>query len=96
MVKQMDMIWAPVAAHMNDWDHMSDHMSGWGWGMMGALWLFVFLIIGLVVWGIWAAVRRGSGRSTRGGALAVLEERFARGDISPEEYRERREVLEER
>lgn len=96
MFSQMDMIWALVSAHMDDWDHMSDHMSGWGWGMMGFFWLFLVLIVALVVWAVWVAARRGSGRPTRNGALAVLEERFARGDISPEEYRERREVLEER
>ncbi len=96
MFSQMDGIWALVWAHMDDWDHMSDHMSGWGWGMMGLIWLFVVLIVALVVWAVWVAARRGTSQATRGGALAVLEERFARGDISPEEYRERREVLEER
>lgn len=85
-----------IWAHMDDWDHMGDHMSGWGWGMMGLFWLFSVLIVALVVWAVWALVRHGSGRSTRSGAVAVLEERFARGDLSPEEYRERREVLEER
>lgn len=96
MFSPMDVMAAFVSAHMDDWDHMSDHMSGWGWGWMAIIWLFLILIVGLVVWAVWAAARRGSAHSTRNGALAVLEERFARGDISPEEYRERREVLEER
>lgn len=91
----MSVIWVLVTAHMDDWDYMSDHMSGWGWGMMGFFWLFLVLIVALVVWAVWAATRRGSSNSTRNGALAVLEEGFARGDISSEEYQERREVLEE-
>ena len=96
MLSPMDVIGVPIWAHMDNWAHMSDHMSGWGWGMMGFVWLFVVLIMALVAWGVWAVARRGSSRPIRGGALAVLGERFARGDISPEEYRERREILEER
>ena len=95
MLAQID--WSVILAHMGgDWDHMSDHMSGWGWGMMGFFWLFSILIVALVVWAVWALARRGSSHSARNGAVGVLEERYARGDISPEEYRERREVLEER
>ncbi len=89
--------WSVILAHMgDDWDHMSDHMGDWGWGWLGLLWLFLILVVGLVVWAVWAIARKGSVRPVRPGAVAVLEERFARGDISPEEYRERREVLEER
>ncbi len=95
MFSQIVPIWTLVWAHMDDWDHMNDHMSGWGWGMMGFIWLFVVLVVALVVWAVFVAARRRSGQPTQGGALALLEERFARGDISPEEYRERREVLEE-
>jgi putative membrane protein len=99
MFSQIDrsLIWALDWAHMGgDWDHMSDQMDGWGWGMMIWFWLFLFGVVALVVWAVWALVRHGSGRATRSGAVAVLEERFARGDLSPEEYRERREILEER
>lgn len=86
--------WALVWAHMDDdWDHMGDHMGGWGWGFA---WLVVVLIVALVVWAVWSVSRGGSARSGRQGAVSVLEERFARGELSPEEYRERRRVLDER
>ncbi|HEX6301770.1 MAG TPA: SHOCT domain-containing protein [Acidimicrobiia bacterium] len=89
---------ALVWAHMGgDWDHMSDHMGGWAWGFA---WLFVILLVVLVValvaWAVRSVSRGGSARSGRNGAVAVLEERFARGELSPEEYRERRRVLDER
>lgn len=66
-----------------------DHMNGWGWGGMAVGWL---LIIGLVL----LAVRAFSGRSD--GAhpptpLEVLETRFARGEITADEYHDRRDVL---
>ena len=89
--------WIVIWAHVgDDWDHMGDHMGDWGWGWMILFWLFLILVVTLVAWAVWAVARRGSGHPTRNGALAVLEERFARGDISPGEYRERREILEER
>jgi putative membrane protein len=94
MFLQMD--WSVIWAHMGgDLDHMSNHMGDWGWGWMALFWLFSILVVALAVWGVWAVARRGSGHPKRNGAVAVLEERFARGDITPEEYRERREVLEE-
>lgn len=69
-------------------------MNGWGWGM----WLFglVFLIaiIGLVVWAVLAAIRGPGSRSDRRGALDLLDERYARGEIEREDYLERRADLE--
>jgi putative membrane protein len=93
----LSVIWTPVWAHMDDdWDHMSDHMGDGAWGFM-ALWaLFSVLIVALVVWAVWSVARRGSVRSTPNQAVAVLDERFARGELSPEEYQERRDVLEKR
>lgn len=57
------------------------HDGGW-WFAFGFLWL---VLLGVV---IWLLVRRPSGphRST---AVDILAERFARGEISSEEYRER-------
>lgn len=71
---------------------------------MGVGWLFGLLmlagIIALVVLGVRAsrggigggtgAIKGGTGSS---GARQILEERYARGEISSEEYRERREHL---
>jgi len=73
--------------HMTGW-------SGWGWGMMlfGLLWmaLLVALPISLVYW---LATRAQSDGSTEDGALAVLQERYARGEIDDEEFDRRRARL---
>jgi putative membrane protein len=81
-------------------------MMGYGWGM-GWGWVFgVLLLLGLVVL-IVVAVRalgggigpRGSGRQPAppgtGSARQVLDERYARGELRTEEYRERLRVLDE-
>lgn len=59
----------------------------WGWGMgfgMVAFWV----LIGV---GIWFLVRSSLPRED--GPSEILAERFARGEISAEEYDERRRVL---
>jgi uncharacterized membrane protein len=59
------------------------------WGFMGlAFWI---LLIGLIV-----LIARGmptTARDSRGPAVRLLEERYARGEISREEFLERRAVL---
>lgn len=60
---------------------------GWGWGMgfgMVAFWV----LIGV---GVWFLARSASPRER--GPSEILAERFARGEISEEEYDERRRVL---
>lgn len=71
----------------------------WGWGimfvMMFAMLLFGILIIGgiiaLVVWAIRAFGPQLGRRQDE--ALAILDQRFARGEINPEEYQTRRREL---
>jgi putative membrane protein len=75
------------------WD---GHM-GWdgGWWILMALGMVLFW--GLVVLGIVLVVReltRGrGGQAGETDAMALLARRLAAGEISPEEYRERRAVL---
>ena len=80
-----------------------------GWGMMGPgmmggfgwMWLmpiFFILFWGLVIWGIVALVRglsgsRGADASTADSALEVLKKRYAKGEISKEEYEEKKKDL---
>lgn len=83
-------------------------MMGYGGGMMVFGSLLALALLALAVLGIWALIvwllnnRTRSGRSDRTGTLAsgghsrareVLDERYARGELNTEEYRERLEVL---
>jgi putative membrane protein len=66
-------------------------LDGWGvlvWLASAAFWI-------LVIAGIVALVRGhgGSGGPAGGSALRLLEERYARGEISREEFFERRSTL---
>jgi len=68
---------------------------GWGIAMMVAMLLLVALVVGGI---IWLVLRLSSDRQRpadpAGGALEVLERRFAQGEIDADEYRERRSTLE--
>lgn len=64
-------------------------MGFWGWLMMVIFWAVV--IFGI----IWAVRSTTTPRHPQDyGPLRILDERLARGDIDPEEYEERRRVLE--
>jgi putative membrane protein len=67
------------------------HGSGWWWWLW---WLaLVAVSIGFVVALVWL-VQRGEGpRASR--ARQILAERYARGEISTEEYEQQRRVLED-
>ncbi|MBI4268154.1 MAG: SHOCT domain-containing protein [Chloroflexi bacterium] len=69
---------------------------GWGWGVIMPIFMIIFW--GLVIWGIVALVRGLSGPGSsdypRGeSALEVLKKRYARGEISKEEFEEKKKDL---
>ena len=69
------------------------HDGGWGFIWMILAWA---LIVAIVVFVVRASSPRSPEPSERGDEpRAILDERFARGEISEEEYRERARVLEE-
>lgn len=76
------------------WNGYGD--SGWGWGN----WLAMTLMM-LIFWGALAAVvivvirntRRASAEPGQRDAVEILRERFARGEIDADEYRQRQAVL---
>jgi putative membrane protein len=78
-------------AQSNDWDHM----NGWGGGWM---WLWgVAMMAGFVALVVWIA-RANSGasgastpppRDPTDRAKEILAERFAKGELSSDDYRER-------
>lgn len=83
---------------------MGDGMMGFGGGMMVFGMLMMLAVLALIILGIWALVvwlrntrsrpdaRTHTGAGAEGGqnrAREILGERYARGDLTTEEYRER-------
>ena len=67
---------------------------------MGVAWVWpLVLVLGLVivVWALIRAYRANPGHASvgTGSARLILQERFARGEIAEQEYRERMRVLDE-
>jgi len=62
--------------------------SGMGWWMaFGGLWMVIFWggLIALIVWGITRLSRR-NGYAPKREPMEVVKERYARGEISREEF----------
>jgi putative membrane protein len=83
--------------HGNGWDEM----GSWGWAGMTLMMLFWFGLVALIVWALVSPRgRRGTSlidpTVRRDPALDTLRERFARGEITAEEYAQSRQVLEGR
>ncbi|MGZ4127974.1 MAG: SHOCT domain-containing protein [Actinomycetota bacterium] len=69
--------------------------SGWGWGMGIGMLVFWGLIV-LAIWAVARAPHEHAAREDRASPDQILAERFARGEISADEYQERRQVLSKR
>ena len=74
---------------------MMEHYYGGGYGFMGGFgFFFMILFWGLIVWAIIAGVRMlsgGHGHSCHGGshgddAMKTLRERYAKGEITKEQF----------
>lgn len=71
---------------------MSQMMGAWGMGMMVLNFLTGLLFLALIVVGIIAGLRWIFGQGTpglqnpRGSALDILKERYARGELTKEEF----------
>jgi putative membrane protein len=77
---------------------LAQPMHEYGWGHMG--WGFPSFLFWLAIIAfVWWAMRRGRLNlpwfDTRQGAMNILRERYARGEISAEEYQERKKHLSE-
>jgi putative membrane protein len=78
---------------------MSGNWSGWPlwWGLwwLFPLGLFAFCVAGRAWWHRSSGWQSMAGRrpSSHEGALAILEERFARGEIEEDEFLRRRAAL---
>ncbi len=74
--------------------------GGWGWWGMGLGLLFWIVLAAVLVLIIRAAIRPGAGPGAGPAAphetpLDILQKRYARGDISREEYEQKRRDLAE-
>jgi putative membrane protein len=80
------------------WGDYMNHMGG-GWGMhgFGLVWMVLFwaLVIAAVYFLVRAFIGNGADRSDNSGdrALEILEERFARGELTREEFEEKLQTL---
>jgi len=74
--------------------------GGWWWGLiMMVFWLLVVVgMVLLLVWAVRQVTHRGpAGASGGSRALEILQERYARGEITREQYEQmRRDLLGER
>lgn len=81
------------------WHHMTGWAGGWGWVGMTLMMLVWVVVLALM---IYAVVRLTGGASQRrepaddtSRAEGILRERYARGELSEEEYRKARDTLRE-
>ncbi len=72
-------------------------MDSYGYGMMGGIWIlglifWILVIVGLVllIKYLWEG---GGAKRTEESALEILKKRYARGEISKEEFEERKKDL---
>lgn len=79
-----------VAQFFDDDHHMRGWDGGWMW-LWGSLMMLTWaLIVGAVVWFLLGRRTREPQRSR---SLDILDERFARGELSVEDYRALRDEL---
>lgn len=78
--------------------HFGDGM-GW-WMVFGSLWMLLFwgAIIGLVAWAIVRLTRKGDSSRDTGerSALDIARERYARGEITRDEFQQIKKDLTQR
>ncbi len=67
------------------------HFDGWGFFGMHVFWWLFWIILILALFGLFEPVPRGKGRQT---PLQILQRRYAAGEISTQEYEERKQRIE--
>ncbi|WHH59959.1 SHOCT domain-containing protein [Petroclostridium sp. X23] len=76
---------------------MMGPMMGWGYGMMGGWFgmLIPLILIGVIVYAVIRLSGNSNVRNEReyDNSLAILNERFARGEINEEEYKQKKAIL---
>ncbi len=77
----------PRGRHMMDWDHMYD---GYGGVIM---WIILLVLLGFVVYFLMSG-KKFVKRDEEDTPLEILKKRYAKGDISKQEYEKMRKDLE--
>lgn len=72
--------------------------GNWIWGFMGFAWLFWLVVLGLIVWAVVTVVKNSQRRieppGTPDSPIEILKRRYARGEISREEFEQMKKDLE--
>ena len=88
----MNMMWGKGLSPFNN--NLTNNMMNFGFGVMGGFgWIFmifwwVLIIAGIVYFVKWLIRQSGGGNSGKS-ALDILKERYARGEISKQEFEEK-------
>jgi putative membrane protein len=74
---------------------MGSGMMGFGWRLSFITTLVIIAVIGMVAYLLISGRRQSGAHATSGGtgALEILKERYARGEISEEQYRKMRDDI---
>ena len=71
--------------------------SGWAWWQGGLMWLGMIVFWGLLIWAAYAVItnltRKPGAPGSGDDAQRILDQRLARGEISPEEYQRLRDLI---
>lgn len=71
---------------------MWDGMNWGGWGM-GFGWIIPLAVLALIVWAITSALRSSGNAGGNDNALKILKARYARGELSKEDFEEMRKEI---
>ena len=78
---------------------MWDYFHMWGWGGMWLGWFWRIGIVLLILWGIYAILRSDRARrdllAPHETPLDILKKRYARGEITKEQFDEMKRHIEE-
>lgn len=75
------------------WGHMDGWGGGWMWLWGGLMMLFFVAAVAVVVWAVLRAGQPAPPQPPSDRAREILAERYAKGELTTDEYRERVDAL---